>query len=49
MRFSTLSEGLFLFQVRPENVIRTRLVYDRPFFLLINEMRAVIDRPYRDP
>src|ERR671923_1292309 len=30
MRFSKLSEGFFLFQVRSENLIRTRLVYDRP-------------------
>src|SRR5205809_5197760 len=30
MRFSTLSEGIFLFQVRSGKLIRTRLVYDRP-------------------
>src|SRR3954454_25308028 len=31
MRLSTLSEGIFLFQVRFGNLIRTRLVIDRPY------------------
>ena len=31
MRFSTLSEGIFLFQVHPGKLIRTRVVIDRPY------------------
>jgi hypothetical protein len=45
MRFSTFSEGIFLFQVRSENLIRTGLVYDRPHFVEF-EKRALIERPY---
>src|SRR5439155_17609740 len=45
MRLSTLSEGIFLFQVFPEKLIRTRVVIDRPYSLGCATVGALYERP----